>query len=496
MSAGPHGTAGPAARCRAAAPHPVRRRPREGRVSLVAQLALVVLGHGVATHRILAWMLAAAALLLGGCATQKYTVDDGRPVDPALLRQIHAYGAGERAVRPAIARSRELRDEACDKQWELPFAVASSEAWGEDERVAWVRALGVDERLTVVAAAPESPLQVGERIDMVDGKRHEHDAEAMLELLAQRRDEGKPFKLRTIEMRQVTVQPFEVCRGYTRFAPPSTPELQDYHWLLSLHPLELAQAALSEDEALWVVLWTQGLSEEGGMRMKTWHYGSQIVGTLYNIATLASGLKGAAVAADAAMQVARNAAAQVASDFLKQQLIEQARAFAAAQMRDALGEAAAKLARAAMVGAMQQAAVNRGSLGGVARMAATVFERADQWAFDRMRRLHASPLAGFTLHRKLALAGLAANAFVFDGERLEAISALAAAQGLEQAMVAALDGIRPDSLVQEIGAMPLASAPEGFSYEDAAEPAGGPFASGLIDSMLDMPIGANPRSGK
>lgn len=442
------------------------------------------------------WLLAAAALLLGGCATQKYTVDDGRPVDETLLRGIHAFGAGERAVRPAIVRSKDLRDEACDKQWELPFSVASSEAWDETERVAWLRALGVDERLTVVAAAPGSPLHIGERIDAIDGKRHDHDATAMLALLAQRRDEGKPFKLRTTDSRQVTVQPFEVCRGYTRFAPPNTPALQDYHWLLSLHPLELTQAGLTDDEALWVVLWTQGLSEEGGMRMKTWHYGTKIVGTLYNIATLASGLKGAAVAADAAMQVARNAAAQVASDFLKQQLIEQARAFAAAQLRDAAGDAAAKLARATMVGAMQQAAVNRGALSGVARVAATVFDRADRWAFERMERLHGNPLAGVALHRKLALAGLASNAFVFDAERLEAVSALAAQSALESAMVAALDGIRPDSLVLEIGAMPLASAPQGFSYEDPAGSGDGPFAQGLIDSMLEMPTGRNPRSGK
>lgn len=440
------------------------------------------------------WVPAACAVLalaLGGCASRPYTVDDGRAVNEALLGHIRAFGRGEQAVRPAIARSAELRDPDCDKQWELPFSVASSESWDEVDRVAWVRALGVDERLTVVASAPLSPLARGERIDAVDGKRHEHDAEALLALLAERRDAGKPFAVRTSTGRGVEVRPFQVCRGYARFAPPSTPALQDYHWLLSLHPLEVTQPGLTDDEALWLVLWTQGLSEEGGARMKTWHYGSKIVGTLYNIATLASGLKGAALAADAAMKVAQNAAAQVASEVVKQQLIEQAKSFALDQMRGVLSDSASKLARATMVGAMQQAAVNRGSLGGVARVGATVFDRADRWAFERMARLHANPLAGFTLHQKLGLAGLASNAFVFDGERLQAISAVAAQQGLEQAVVDALQGLRPESLVLALDAMPLASAPAGFSYDDPADTAANPFARGLVDAMLDMPVDQN-----
>lgn len=446
-------------------------------------------------RRVLALALAVLALGLGGCAGVKYTVDDGRAVNEQLLGHIRAYGAGEQAVRPAIARSAGLQDPDCDKQWELPFSVASSEAWEENDRVAWVRALGVDERLTVVAAAPGSPLARGERIDAVDGRRQVGDAEALLGLLADRRDAGKPFAVQTSAGRGVVVTPFQVCRGYTRFAPPSTPALQDYHWLLTLHPLEVARIAPSEDEALWLVLWTQGLSEEGGARMKTWHYGSKIVGTLYNIATLASGLKGAALAADAAMKVAQNAAAQVASELVKQQLIEQAKAFAAAQLRGVLSDTAEKMARATMVSAMQQAAVNRGSLGGVARIGATVFDRADRWAFERMARLQANPVAGFQLHQKLALAGLASNALVFDAERLQAISALATQQGLEPAMVAALNGIRPDALVLEVDAMPLASAPAGFNYDDPAD-ASNPFARGLVDAMLDMPVDQNPKTKK
>ncbi len=106
------------------------------------------------------------------------------------------------------------------------------------------------------------------------------------------------------------VTPFKVCRDYTRLAPVSSPRAQDCHWLRSVNPLEVASVDLTGDEALWAMLWTQGVSKEGGARTKSYHYGSKIAGTLYNLFTLTSGLEGAAVA----------------SDILKQQLIEQATA--------------------------------------------------------------------------------------------------------------------------------------------------------------------------
>ncbi len=438
-----------------------------------------------------AWVVLA---LLGGCASVAYTVDDGRKLDETLLHNIRAYGQGERTLRPAIARSAALRDAECDKQWELPFSIASSAAWKEDERVAWVRALGVDERLTVIAATPQSPLQVGERLEAVAGVKHERDAEALLAVLAAQRDAGKPFGVRTSAGRQMQVLPFQVCRGYARLAPPNTPVLQDYHWLLNFHPLEINQAELSDDEALWLVLWTQGLSEEGGARMKTYHYGVKIVGTLYNLATLASGLRGAAVAAEAAVKAAQSAAASVASEVLKQQLIEQAKSFAMERFREAAVDAVTKLSRATVVSSMQQAAVNRGSLGGVSRIAATVFDRADAWAFERMAGLHANPLAGFMLHQKLAEAGLANNAFVFDAERLSALNKVASAKGLEDSVVAVLKGVRPEALDAAIGAMPLASARSAFSYNDGSASAINPFANGLVAALLGMPgeSGAKP----
>ncbi|WP_373743485.1 hypothetical protein [Achromobacter insuavis] len=428
-----------------------------------------------------------ATLWLGGCASgPKFTVDDGRRVDEALLAGMRAYGAGARLIRPAIARSAALQDKDCDQQWELPFAVATSAGWSENDRVAWVRALQVDERLTVIAVTQDSPLPVGERIHRVGGQRSD-DGERLLEALATARDAGTPFHVGTAAGKDLLVTPFKVCRGYTRFAPPNTPQLQDYHWLLSLHPLELTQAEPTPDEALWLVLWTQGQSEEGGARMKTYHYAVKIAGTLYNLATLASGVKAAALAADAAISAAKSAAANAASDILKQQLIEQGKNLAAQRVRDSLVDAAQQLSRQQALNAMQAAAANRGSLTGISRIAATAFERADAWAFSRLAALGAPPLAGFTLHQKLIERSLVGNAFVFDADRLAALNKLAAARGFEAEVTALLGGLRADALVAEIGAMPLASARSSFSFESADDPAGQRFARGLVDAMLEIP---------
>ncbi len=426
-------------------------------------------------------------VLLAGCASgPKFTVDDGRKVDEALLAGMRAYGAGERLIRPAIARSAALNDKDCDKQWELPFAVATSAGWSADDRVAWARALQVDERLTVIATTQDSPLAMGARINLVTGRTSD-DGEQLLEWLAEARDAGRPFQVGTAAGKGVMVKPFEVCRGYTRFAPPNTPQLQDYHWLLSLHPLELTQAEPSPDEALWTVLWTQGLSEEGGARMKTYHYAVKIGGALYNIATLASGVKAAAMAADAAISAARNAATSAATEFLKQQLIEQGKSLAGQKIREGLTDAAQQLTRQQAVNVMQAAAANRGSLSGVSRIAATVFERADAWAFHRMASLGAPPLAGFTLHQKLVERSLAMNALVFDADRLAALNKVASERGFEAEVVAILGGLRADSLVAEIGAMPLASTQGSFSFDSPDDPGASRFSRGLVDAMLDMP---------
>lgn len=427
--------------------------------------------------------------LLAGCAAPKYTVDDGRAVDETLLGHIRAYGQGEQALRPAIARTAALQDAACDTQWELPFSVASSDEWSDDDRVAWVRGLGVDERLTVVAVAPGSPLQLKDKLQSIDGYSKE-SAEKMLLELADLRDAGRAFQVTLASGKSVRIEPFKVCRGYTRLAPPNTPQAQDYHWLMSVHPLELAQAGLTEDEALWAVLWTQGLSEEGGARMKTYHYGTKIAGTLYSIFTIASGIKGAALAADAAISAAQTAATSVASEVIKQQLIEQATHAAAARMRDEVIGAARKLTQQQVLSAMQASAANRGSLMGVAWVASSVFERADAWAYARMEKLQSDPLAGFRLHQKLLELGLWRNAMVFDPDRMSALNQVAQGQGHGDEVVAILQGIKPQELLVALADMPLASSSVGFSYDDPADLANvtQPFARGLVDGMLGMPL--------
>ena len=436
-----------------------------------------------------------AALLLGACAGPKYTVDDGRKVDETLLANIRTFGSGERALRPAIARSAGLKDKDCDKQWELPFSVATSYDMAQDDRVAWVRALGVDERLTVVGADPKSPLQPRDKIALVGGNYATEDAQKMLLGLVELRDYGRPFQVVLATGKAIQITPFEVCRGYTRLAPANLPKSQDYHWLLSMHPLEVAQADLTDDEALWVTLWTQGVSEEGGARMKTFHYGTKIAGTLYNLFTIASGLQGAALAADAAIRTAQSAAAAAATEILKKQLIDQASAYATSRIRDEVTNVAKNLTQAQVLGAMQQAAANRGALSGVAWIAATVFDKADTWALERMEKLGANPLAGFTLHQRLIEKGLASNSMVMDPDRLASLGKVIAARGRDGEMVAILGGFKPAELQVALGDMPLASAPRGFSYEDPQSLLEStlPYAGGLIDSMLSMPVISNSK---
>ena len=427
------------------------------------------------------------AFLVSACGSQKYTVDDGRKVDDALLQSMRHYGAGERSIRPAIVRSAALKDPACDVQWELPIAVATSYGWSENDRVAWVRALGVDERLTVTGVHPNAPLQIGDKLVEIAGYRNDN-AEKMTLALVERRDEGKSFEVKTLLGNTVRLEPFKVCRGYARFAPPGTPNAQDYHWLLTLHPIEVSAANLTDDEALWTVLWSQGLSEEGGARMKTYHYGVKIIGTLYDIATIASGLKGAALAAEAAVMAAKSAAAAAATEILKRQLLEQAQAIAQRRIGESVGDVAKQLTQKQAINAMQMAAAHRSSLSGVARVAATVFDRADSWAYARMQTLGADPFAGARLHQKLIENGATANALVFDPERMQSLDKLAQSQGRGEQLVAALKGIRPVALVVEDDDMPLASKPVAFSFDDTEVASSLPFARGLIDGMLDLPV--------
>ncbi|MBI5919884.1 MAG: hypothetical protein HY849_11010 [Nitrosomonadales bacterium] len=414
--------------------------------------------------------------LLAGCAGPKYTIDDGRKVNEALLGEIRAYGQGEKALRPAIVRASTLKDPECDTQWELPFSVASSYDESEDDRVAWVRGLGVDERLTVIGAAPDSPLKINDKIQKI-GAFETSNTEKMLLLLAKQRDEGFPFEVTLTSNKKARIVPFKVCRGYTRLAPPKSPKTQDYHWLLSVQPLDVARVGLTEDEALWVVLWAQGVSEEGGLRMKSYHYSKEIASTVYTLFTIASGIHAAALASEAALNIARSTATSMVSDVIRNQLLE-----GASTLRE-------KLSPQQVQTAMQQAAANRKSLSGVAWVASTMFEEADAWAYTRLKTLKANPLAAFTLHQKLIERKFTSNSMILDPERFKALNKLAEDDGRGEDVIAILQGIRPEDLQFEISDMPVASA-DAFSYDDMRDSANGsqPYAHGLVDGMLNMPV--------
>jgi hypothetical protein len=342
-------------------------------------------------------MAAIVLAVAAGCAT-KPVVDDGRALDRALVARMQAFGEAAVALRPAIVRSKGATGSGCDHQYELPFDVLTSYGIVDaDVRIAWLRALGVDENLTVIAADPASGLRAGDVVAAVDGYASRNRLR-MVARLAEARDRGVPFGLTLASGERVTVAPVTLCRGHVLVAPPLEPRLQHYHWTESVHPLDVFLPPLTPDEALWIVLWTQGLSEQGGARMKAYAF---LVGTLKWLSVVGLGFATSGAAASA-------------------------RASAATAGSSAGGQVAAVQLAGQAASLMAQSAANRASLSGVDHVAAGVFERADQWAFDAMRRLGRDPRAGLRLHEKLVAQGAADNAFLLDAQRLAAMRALVA----------------------------------------------------------------------
>jgi hypothetical protein len=321
--------------------------------------------------------------LVGGCAS-RLTVDDGRALDARLVSDIKVYGEAARALRPAIVRSAAVSDAGCKTQYELPFDVMTSYGIGDDdEKVALVRVLGVNERLRVISADPVSGMNAGDIITAVNGYDGRNSLK-MIDMLAESRDDGTPITLKLASGRTATVFPFRVCRGHVVIASPFDPAVQLYHWRQSVHPLEIFHQELTEDEAEWIVLWTQGLSERAGARMKTYAF---MVGGIKWVATLGLGVAtSGASAAVAGASSGRVAAVQLA------------------------GQGASMMTRAA---------ANRASLTGVSRVAGGVFARADAWAYRYIQQLGMNPRAGLTLHQKMTAQGTAGNAFLYDDERMD-----------------------------------------------------------------------------
>lgn len=387
------------------------------------------------------------AILLAGCGTT-YTVDDGSPVDEKLLARIRSYGKGQQMLRPSIVKTAELKDKDCSTQYELPFVTASSYDLPKEKKIAWVRGLRVDERLTVIAATRESGLMPGDHITEVDGYS-KTDTVKMLNELNSLRDGGRKFKLKLADGNTIPVTPVEVCRGHVNLAEPEATELQSYHWLQSTHPLTLFSQDLTPDEALWMVLWTQGLSEEAGARMKVYHYGLKIVKTGITIASVVSGVGAIANSANAAAAAAASAqASRTAGQAALQAAAKVAADQAAANLRqksiDMVQTMARGQAQAIAFDSLKAASVYRDSLSGVSWVAGTGFYMADQWAIERMARLGRDPIGAYTLHYKLASQALAQNAFVFDEERLKWLMAYSDKNGMAERVQLALSGQDPD----------------------------------------------------
>ena len=78
---------------------------------------------------------------------------------------------------------------------------------------------------------------------------------------------------------------------------------------------------------------------------------------------------------------------------------------------------------------------------------------------------------------------------VFDEERMKVLNKLASERGRRDDVVAILGGFKPEDLHFDMADMPVASAPKAFSYDmDDLDSSNQPYARGLIDSMLRMPI--------
>jgi hypothetical protein len=325
-------------------------------------------------------------------------VDDGRKLDDKLVSDMKAYGTGAAALRPAIVRSAVLHDKNCSLQYELPFeAMTSYGVENLDTKIAWVRALGVNENLIVIASDTSSGVAMGDIITEVAGYKSRNTLKMVSELV-DARNRGRPFRLTLASGRKVLISPIKVCQGYTTIASPLHAAAQNYHWTQSMHPLEVFHQALTPDEAAWIVLWTQGLSEQSAATMKTYAF---VVGGVRWIAMIAFG-----VATSGATATARGVAAAAGSSATGQVV--------AAQLA---GQAASLMA---------SAAANRASLSGINGIAAGRFDQADKWAFANMRKLGMNPRAGITLHEKLIAQGAAANAFLLDEKRFAAMRALLA----------------------------------------------------------------------
>jgi len=187
--------------------------------------------------------------------------------------------------------------------------------------------------------------------------------------------------------------------------------------------------------------------------MKTIKFAVTTASIVSGVGAVANAAQGAAaqIAAQQASNAATSAAAQQASKFLAEQAMDAARDKALV----ALKEIAKTQAQDIALDSMKSAALFRSSLSGISWVAGTGFYMADEWAFKRMQKLGANPLAAFTLHYKLASTANAQNAFVFDEDRLEDLSVLAADAGIDANAKNILAGNDPNFSPVELNTITL-----------------------------------------
>ncbi|HET7775861.1 MAG TPA: hypothetical protein VFK74_05790, partial [Azospira sp.] len=139
------------------------------------------------------------------------------------------------------------------------------------------------------------------------------------------------------------------------------------------------------------------------------------------------------------------------------------------------------------VDSIKTAALFKSSLSGISWVAGAGFPMADKWAFERMAKLGADPLAGITLHYKLASRGISLNSFVFDEERVGLITQITEAQGLGNEAKLALGGNDPRGTLQVIEEYP---ADEKAKQEGAQELAANLAPDGPAPVLPETPQGA------
>ncbi|WP_199052567.1 hypothetical protein [Aquitalea sp. ASV15] len=436
-----------------------------------------------------------STILLAACSSTAYTVDDGRKVNQQLLSNIKLYGQGERVLRPAIVRSATMNDQQCAKRWELPFSVASSYlVEDKTDRVAWVRGLNVDERLTVVGAAPASGLAIGDKLTQLDGY-HTDDSEKMLKKLEALREDGSAFPVVTDKGKTITINPVQVCRGLIRLAPPTAPYSQSFHWEKIVYPLEIFNPALTEDEALWMVVWGQGVSEEGGTRMKSYAAARWVIDKTITVASLA--MSGGAIyqagkaASTQIMAQASSAAAQAATnEIAKQAATEAAKQAAEAAAKAYLEKTAAEISKKVATQTASTVAESYIAREGFAvdlmdRVAATSFDDADAWAYTRMSQLHADQMSGASLHYKLFSHNYIHNPFILDKSRLDSLNSFVKSKNGEAELKSVISGGQKDNIPLLVGDMPEANPVK--TYEDTMLPAATTLPADATHALLEMP---------